>query len=93
MRDPAFFPKYARSRIFLGLSAIDTPEADQAAFVKAEIVFWLLADTDGHAKNQHPPHAWRTVRANASLRHHLDAAKPRCQADHAEPNEARYVDR
>jgi serine/threonine-protein kinase HipA len=26
-------------------------EADKRAFVKAQIVFWLLAATDGHAKN------------------------------------------
>ncbi|WP_271593134.1 HipA domain-containing protein [Bradyrhizobium sp. CCBAU 65884] len=28
----------------------DTPEDDQAIFFKAQIVFWLLAATDGHAK-------------------------------------------
>lgn len=33
------------------LKGSDTPEADQAAFFKAQIVFWLLAATDGHAKN------------------------------------------
>lgn len=29
----------------------DQPEADQAAVLKAVIVFWLLGATDGHAKN------------------------------------------
>jgi serine/threonine-protein kinase HipA len=33
------------------LKGSDTPEADQAIFFKAQIVFWLLAATDGHAKN------------------------------------------
>jgi serine/threonine-protein kinase HipA len=33
------------------LKGSDTPENDQAAFFKAQIVFWLLAATDGHAKN------------------------------------------
>jgi serine/threonine-protein kinase HipA len=27
------------------------PEADQRTFLKAQIVFWLLGATDGHAKN------------------------------------------
>lgn len=29
----------------------DEPEADQATLLKAQIVFWLLGATDGHAKN------------------------------------------
>lgn len=29
----------------------DTPEADRVHFFKTQIVFWLLAATDGHAKN------------------------------------------
>ena len=33
------------------LRASDEPEADQRLFLKAQIVFWLLAATDGHAKN------------------------------------------
>jgi len=36
------------------LRVLDTganAQADKAAFVKAQIVFWLLAATDGHAKN------------------------------------------
>lgn len=33
------------------LKGSDTPDADQSAFFKAQIVFWLLAATDGHAKN------------------------------------------
>jgi serine/threonine-protein kinase HipA len=33
------------------LKGSDTPEVDQAAFFKAQIVFWLIAATDGHAKN------------------------------------------
>jgi len=33
------------------LTGSDTPEVDQAAFFRAQIVFWLLAATDGHAKN------------------------------------------
>lgn len=33
------------------LRASDEPEEDRAAFLKAQIVFWLLAATDGHAKN------------------------------------------
>ncbi|SDH76165.1 type II toxin-antitoxin system HipA family toxin [Roseospirillum parvum] len=41
-----------------GISAIvellkgsDEPEADQLAFFKAQIIFWLIGATDGHAKN------------------------------------------
>jgi serine/threonine-protein kinase HipA len=33
------------------LKGSDTPEKDQAAYLKAQIVFWLLGATDGHAKN------------------------------------------
>lgn len=30
-----------------------TAADDKRAFLKAQIVFWLLAATDGHAKNFH----------------------------------------
>ena len=33
------------------LKASDEPEEDQRLFLKAQIVFWLLGATDGHAKN------------------------------------------
>lgn len=33
------------------LTGSDDPEQDRLAFLKAQIVFWLLAATDGHAKN------------------------------------------
>jgi serine/threonine-protein kinase HipA len=33
------------------LKASDEPEADQRLFLKAQIAFWLLGVTDGHAKN------------------------------------------
>jgi serine/threonine-protein kinase HipA len=33
------------------LKGSDTPDADQRTFFKAQIVFWLLGATDGHAKN------------------------------------------
>lgn len=33
------------------LKASDDPEADRWLFMKAQIVFWLLGATDGHAKN------------------------------------------
>jgi len=33
------------------LTGSDEPEADRRMFVKAQIVFWLLGATDGHAKN------------------------------------------
>ncbi|MCG8360659.1 MAG: type II toxin-antitoxin system HipA family toxin [Kiloniellales bacterium] len=33
------------------LKASDEPEADVTTFFKAQIVFWLLGATDGHAKN------------------------------------------
>lgn len=33
------------------LKASDDPQADQRFFMKAQIVFWLLSATDGHAKN------------------------------------------
>lgn len=33
------------------LKGSDEPEADQRLFLKAQIVFWLLGATDGHAKN------------------------------------------
>lgn len=29
----------------------DTPEADQMAFFKSQVLFWLIGATDGHAKN------------------------------------------
>lgn len=33
------------------LKASDEPDKDQKLFLKAQIVFWLLGATDGHAKN------------------------------------------
>lgn len=33
------------------LKGSDTPEADRRTFFKAQIIFWLLGATDGHAKN------------------------------------------
>lgn len=33
------------------LKASDAPREDQAAFIKSQIVFWLMGATDGHAKN------------------------------------------
>lgn len=33
------------------LKGSDTPEEDRRMFLKAQIVFWLLGATDGHAKN------------------------------------------
>ena len=33
------------------LRGSDEPEADQRTFMKANIVFWLMGATDGHAKN------------------------------------------
>lgn len=33
------------------LKGSDEPDADQRMFLKAQIVFWLLGATDGHAKN------------------------------------------
>ncbi|HEX3628240.1 MAG TPA: type II toxin-antitoxin system HipA family toxin [Verrucomicrobiae bacterium] len=33
------------------LKAADAPAEDQKTFLKAQILFWLLAATDGHAKN------------------------------------------
>ncbi len=33
------------------LQASDTPEVDIALFVRANILFWMLGATDGHAKN------------------------------------------
>jgi len=33
------------------LQGSDTPAADQKCFLKAQILFWLIAATDGHAKN------------------------------------------
>jgi serine/threonine-protein kinase HipA len=33
------------------LQGSDTPAEDQRQFLKANIVFWLLGATDGHAKN------------------------------------------
>jgi len=33
------------------LKGSDQPETDQRLFMKAQIAFWLLAATDGHAKN------------------------------------------
>jgi serine/threonine-protein kinase HipA len=33
------------------LKGCDTPAADQKTFLKAQILFWLIGATDGHAKN------------------------------------------
>ena len=33
------------------LQASDDPDTDRRLFLKAQVVFWLLAATDGHAKN------------------------------------------
>ncbi len=33
------------------LKASDTPQEDQRAYLKAQMIFWLLGATDGHAKN------------------------------------------
>jgi serine/threonine-protein kinase HipA len=33
------------------LKASDEPDTDRSLFLKAQIMFWLLAATDGHAKN------------------------------------------
>src|SRR3546814_4950933 len=33
------------------LGSSDNPLEDQAAFLKAQILFWLIGATDGHAKN------------------------------------------
>ncbi len=33
------------------LKASDTPAEDQKAFLKAQVLFWLIGATDGHAKN------------------------------------------
>ncbi|WP_417491015.1 type II toxin-antitoxin system HipA family toxin [Maricaulis sp.] len=33
------------------LNGSDHPEADRLAFLKAQIVFWMIGATDGHAKN------------------------------------------
>jgi serine/threonine-protein kinase HipA len=33
------------------LRGSDTPETDQAQFLKAQILFWMISATDGHAKN------------------------------------------
>ena len=38
-------------RILDLLQASDEPAADRKLFLKAQIVFWLLGATDGHAKN------------------------------------------
>ncbi len=37
--------------IFKLLNAGDTPAEDQKAFLKSQILFWLIGATDGHAKN------------------------------------------
>lgn len=39
-------------REILGLlKGAQDPQADQAAFLKSQIIFWLIGATDGHAKN------------------------------------------
>ena len=39
------------SQVLELLKASDEPEADQRQFLKAQMVFWLIGATDGHAKN------------------------------------------
>ena len=38
-------------RVLKLLMGSDNPAADQATFLKAQILFWLIGATDGHAKN------------------------------------------
>ncbi len=38
-------------QVFELLKGADRPQIDQETFLKAQIAFWLLAATDGHAKN------------------------------------------
>jgi len=66
------------------LKASDESAADQTLFLKAQIVFWLLGATDGHAKKfQRVPAARRTVSADAALRRHVGAAQSGCRPDQA----------
>lgn len=39
------------ARIVRFLKGSDTPVEDQDRFIKAQIIFWLMGATDGHAKN------------------------------------------
>lgn len=39
------------SQVLELLKASDEPDSDQRMFLKAQIVFWLIGATDGHAKN------------------------------------------
>lgn len=49
------------------LRGTDEPLADQAAFFKSQIIFWLIGATDGHAKNFYPPETGQTLRSDALL--------------------------
>ncbi len=76
------------------LKGSDTPDTDQRTFFKAQIVFWLLGATDGHAKNFSirlgPGGRFQPC---AALRHYLNATEPGRRRDHAKPDEARDGDR
>ena len=66
------------------LKASDEPEVDQRLFLKAQIVFWLLGATDGHAKNfSIALLARRPVPPDAALRCHVGAAQCGCRRDPA----------
>lgn len=61
------------------LTGSDTPQADQAALLKAVISFWLLAATDGHAKN-FSLHLWPGGRFNLAPLYDVISVEPNIKA-------------
>jgi serine/threonine-protein kinase HipA len=48
---PTYEKQPSMAEILNLLKGSDDPAADQKAFLKAQIIFWLIGATDGHAKN------------------------------------------
>jgi serine/threonine-protein kinase HipA len=49
------------------LKGSDTPEDDRRTFLKAQLFFWLIGATDGHAKNFSVRLSRRSLPADAAL--------------------------
>lgn len=72
------------------LKGSDTPEEDRAKVFKAQIVFWLIGATDGHAKNFSiflgPKGTWRLTPLYDVL-----SAQPSLDAKHIERNQMKLA--
>jgi serine/threonine-protein kinase HipA len=72
------------------LKGSDTPDKDQSLFLKAQVVFWLLAATDGHAKN-FSIHLSTAGRFHLAPLYDVVSAQPSIDANHVRHNQARLA--